>query len=89
MAKYRKRPVVIIDARSVPGVLEGTDIRLVWLAMCAATPIAADDPAIVERVARMIDPHNINWDNGIDTLRKRALRDKALAVLRLFTPERP
>lgn len=57
--------------------------------MCAATPIAADDPAVVEQVARLIDPHNINWDNGIDTMRKRELRDKAAEVLRIFTPERP
>jgi hypothetical protein len=34
----REPTPAMIDAREVPGVLEGSDIRLVWLAMLAAAP---------------------------------------------------
>ena len=62
--------------------------------MCAATPIAADDPAEVERVARMLQRAN-RPDHGMfnaeqmDEMDEQSLpayRKLALAVLRLFTP---
>ena len=48
--------------------------RPIYDAMCAASPVAADDPAMVERVADIIASPYENAD------------EKALAVLRLFSP---
>lgn len=58
-----------------------------------ATPIAADDPAEVERVAIGLFESNpgrnkaLRWEHA--TVPKKHYRTQALAVLRLFTPERP
>ena len=62
--------------------------------MCAASPVAADDPAMVERVARVLAP--LVWTavtDGRDVrqegnwhLRREWSKQRALAVLRLFSP---
>ena len=61
-----------------------------YRAMCAASPIAADDPAVVERIGLAI-AHTSLWGGCTATTNVPCCPDchcagQALAVLRLFTP---
>lgn len=99
--RYVLVPVVATEeiADAIANEVETEGYYTAWMAAIAATPIAADDPAVVERVARIIDPtwftdvspdgwHPLdNYPKQHEIYRLEA-RAKAADILRLFTPER-